>query len=185
MTGTDSYIPERRVARIHRYHWPAIQLNIWMIVMLAASFLIIGVFGSFIDIQQQLNLYVPWYFSYFITVSGLTVGYVILLLWLIALRRLLPSIVIIGAFVLFVLWLVGLIVISLELWNPKGGVSVNCDRLVWDNPRHGNNFTTLAWLQQRSICQQWQAVFAFALVGNIFLLWIIVMAGQVFYDDAA
>jgi hypothetical protein len=33
--------------------------------------------------------------------------------------------------------------------------------------------------------QQWQAVFAFALVGNIFLLWIIVMAGQVFYDDAA
>lgn len=93
------------------------------------------------------------YFSYFITVSGLTVGYVILLLWLIALRRLLPSIVIIGAFVLFVLWLVGLIVISLELWNPKGGVSVNCDRLVWDNPRHGNNFTTLAWLQQRSICE--------------------------------
>ncbi|GAP90867.1 putative arginase-like protein [Rosellinia necatrix] len=183
MTGTESYVYERRVARVHRYHWPAIQLNVWMIVMLAASFLIIGVFGSFIDIQKQLDLNVPWYFAYYITVSGLTVGYIVLLLWLIAQRRLLPAIVIIGAFVLFVLWLVGLIVISIELWGPTGSVSANCGKLVWNDARHGNNPTTLAWLQQRSICQQWQSVFAFALIGNVFLLWIIVMAGQVFYDD--
>lgn len=32
--------------------------------------------------------------------------------------------------------------------------------------------------------QSWQAVFAFALIGCIFLLWIIIMAIQVFYDDA-
>ncbi|KAI1148191.1 arginase-like protein [Nemania diffusa] len=179
---TDLYVYERRTP-VHRYHWPAIQLNVWMIVMLAASFLIIGVFGSFIGIQQQLNLYVPWYFSYFITVSGLTVVYIIILLWLIAQRRLLPSIVIIGAFVLFVLWLVGLVVISIELWGPAGSVSVNCDNLVWNDVRHGNNPTTLAWLEQRSICQQWQSVFAFALIGDIFLLWIIIMAVQVFYDD--
>jgi len=31
--------------------------------------------------------------------------------------------------------------------------------------------------------QSWQAVFAFALVGAIFLLWIMVMAYQVFADD--
>ncbi|KAI0401925.1 hypothetical protein F4802DRAFT_394989 [Xylaria palmicola] len=183
-TVTGSFVYPRRVARVHRYHWPAIQLNVWMIVMLAASFLIIGVFGSFITIQQQLNLHIPWYFAYYITASGLTVGYIVLLLWLIAQRRLLPSIVIIGAFVLFVLWLVGLIVVSIELWGPTGSVSVNCNNLVWNNPRHGNNEATLAWLQQRSICQQWQSVFAFALVGTIFLLWIIVMAVQVFYDDA-
>ncbi|KAI0194279.1 arginase-like protein [Xylaria flabelliformis] len=182
--GSDSYVYERRIARVHRYHWPAIQLNIWMIVMLAASFLIIGVFGSFIGIQQQLDLYVPWYFSYYITVSGLTVLFIVMLLWLIAQRRLLPSIVIIGAFVLFVLWLVGLIVISIELWGPAGSVSVNCDNLVWNNPQHGNNQATLAWLEQRSICQQWQSVFAFGLIGSIFLLWIIIMAVQVFYDDA-
>ena len=60
MTGTRSYVYERRIPRVHRYHWPAIQLNVWMLVMLAASFLIIGVFGSFIGIQQQLDLYVPW-----------------------------------------------------------------------------------------------------------------------------
>ncbi|KAF2968657.1 hypothetical protein GQX73_g4920 [Xylaria multiplex] len=182
VTG-DSYPYERRIVRIHRYHWPAIQLNVWMLIMLAASFLIIGVFGSFIGIQQQLNLNVPWYFAYYITVSGLTVGFIILLLWLIAQRRLLPAIVIIGAFVLFVLWLVGLIVISIELWGPAGSVSVNCNNLVWNNVRHGNNEATLAWLQQRSICQQWQSVFAFGVIGTIFLLWIIVMAVQVFYDD--
>ncbi|TGJ81261.1 hypothetical protein E0Z10_g7502 [Xylaria hypoxylon] len=180
----DPYAPERRIVRVHRYHWPAIQLNVWMIIMLAASFLIIGVFGSFIGIQQQLNLFVPWYFAYYITVAGLTVAFIILLLWLISQRRLLPSIVIIGAFVLFVLWLVGLIVISIELWGPSGSVSINCDNLVWNNVRHGNNEATLAWLQQRSICQQWQSVFAFGVIGNIFLLWIIVMAVQVFYDDA-
>ncbi|RWA03137.1 hypothetical protein EKO27_g11969 [Xylaria grammica] len=184
MTG-GSYPYERRITRIHRYHWPAIQLNVWMIIMLAASFLIIGVFGSFIGIQQQLDLNVPWYFAYYITVSGLTVAFIILLLWLIAQRRLLPSIVIIGAFVLFVLWLVGLIVISIELWGPAGSVSVNCNNLVWNAERHGNNMATLAWLEQRSICQQWQSVFAFGVIGNIFLLWIIVMAVQVFYDDAS
>lgn len=31
--------------------------------------------------------------------------------------------------------------------------------------------------------QQWQSVFAFALIGNVFLIWIIIMAIQVFYDD--
>ncbi|KAI2622047.1 arginase-like protein [Xylaria nigripes] len=165
------------------YHWPAIQLNVWMLVMLAASFLIIAVFASFIDIQKQLDLSIPWYFTYYITVSGLTVSFIILLLWLIAQRRLLPSIVIIGAFILFVLWLVGLIVISIELWGPAGGVNVNCDLLVWNSERHGDNLVTLAWLEQRSICQQWQAVFAFGLIGDVFLLWIIVMAGRVFYGD--
>ncbi|KAI1757556.1 arginase-like protein [Xylaria castorea] len=184
MGGSDEVVYERRIAPVRRYHWPAIQLNIWMIVMLAASFLIIGVFGSFIGIQQQLDLYVPWYFAYYITVSGLTVLFIVMLLWLIAQRRLLPSIVIIGAFVLFVLWLVGLIVISIELWGPAGSVSANCDNLVWNNPQHGNNQATLAWLEQRSICQQWQSVFAFGLIGSVFLLWIIIMAIQVFYDDA-
>lgn len=58
-TGT-SYVYERRVARIHRYHWPAIQLNVWMLVMLAASLCIIGVFATFIQVQQQLLLDIPW-----------------------------------------------------------------------------------------------------------------------------
>ncbi|KAI0891036.1 hypothetical protein F4806DRAFT_340972 [Annulohypoxylon nitens] len=184
VTGSGSHIYTRRVARVHRYHWPAIQLNVWMLIMLAASCCIIGVFGTFIGVQNQLELYIPWYFPYFITVAALMIVYIGALLWLIAQRRLLPSIVILGSFMFFVLWLVGLIVISIELWGPVGSVSSNCNLLVWSQSPTGNNQATLAWLEQRSICQSWQAVFAFALIGCIFLLWIIIMAVQVFYDDA-
>ncbi|KAI1097564.1 arginase-like protein [Jackrogersella minutella] len=184
VTGSGSLVFERRIARIHRYHWPAIQLNVWMLIMLAASCCIIGIFATFIGVQQQLDLYIPWYFPYFITVAALMIVYIGTLLWLIAQRRLLPSIVIIGSFMFFVLWMVGLIVVSIELWGPVGSVSSNCNLLVWSTSPVGNNQGTLAWLEQRSICQSWQAVFAFALIGCIFLLWIIVMAIQVFYDDA-
>ncbi|KAK8127117.1 uncharacterized protein PG998_002876 [Apiospora kogelbergensis] len=184
-TASGSLVYERRVARIHRYHWPAVQLNVWMIVMLVASCLIIGVFATFIGIQQTLNLFVPWYFPYFIAVSGLTILFVGGLLWLISQRRLLPAIVIVGAFVFFVLWMVGLIVVGIELWGPAGSVSSNCNLLVFDRtPAPANSMANLAWLQQKSICQSWQAVFAFALVGVVFLLWIMVMAIQVFYEDS-
>ncbi|KAK7754303.1 hypothetical protein SLS62_003596 [Diatrype stigma] len=154
-TGASSYIyhEPRRVARIHRYHWPAIQLNVWMLVMLAASCCLIGVFATLMQVQQQLNLYIPWYFPYWITVSSLTIVFIVLLLWLISQRRLLPSIVILGAFLFFVLWLVGLIVVSIEMWSPSGSVSNNCDALVFSNPPTGSTTETLAWLEQKSICK--------------------------------
>ncbi|KAK3934965.1 hypothetical protein QBC46DRAFT_272729 [Diplogelasinospora grovesii] len=186
--ASGSVVYERRVVeRIHKYHWPAVQLNIWMLIMLIAACLIIGVFATFIQIQQQLLLPVPWYFPYYITVGALTVTFIVVLLWLIYQRRLLPSIVMIGGFILFVLWLVGLIVISVELWGPTGSVSSNCNLFVFGaNPQPtGQSLNTLAWLEQRTICQSWQAVFAFGLVGAIFLLWIMVMAYQVFADDSA
>ena len=50
----------RLVERVHKYHWPAIQLNIWMLIMLVASCLIIGVFSTFIQIQQTLLVPIPW-----------------------------------------------------------------------------------------------------------------------------
>ncbi|KAK3901868.1 hypothetical protein C8A05DRAFT_44586 [Staphylotrichum tortipilum] len=183
----DSLTYERRVVeRVHKYHWPAVQLNLWMLVMLIASCLIIGVFASFIQIQQILLLPIPWYFPYYITVASLTVSFILLLLWLIFQRRLLPSIVMIGGFVLFVLWLVGLVVISIQLWGPSASVSSNCDLYVFgaDPQPRGQSIQTLAWLAQRAICQSWQAVFAFGLLGGIFLLWIMVMAYQVFADDS-
>lgn len=127
-------------------------------------------------------------FPYFITTSSLTVLFIALLLYLIAQRRLLPSIVIIGAFIFFVLWLTGLVVVSMELWggvNGSGSVAGNCDALVFNTAPLGVSQATLAWLEQKSICQSWQAVFAFALVGCVFLVWILVIAVQVFYDDDA
>lgn len=179
----DSAVYERRVERVHKYHWPAIQLNIWMLFMLVASSAILGIFASFIQIQEQLRLGVPWYFPYYITVCALVMAFILLLLWLIFQRRLLPSIVMIGGFILFVLWLVGLIVVSVELWGPSGSVSVNCDAAVFDRNPTGQTLQTLAWLEQRSICQSWQAVFSLGLVGAIFLLWIMVIAYQVFADN--
>lgn len=123
------------------------------------------------------------YFPYYITVCALVMAFILLLLWLIFQRRLLPSIVMIGGFILFVLWLVGLIVVSVELWGPSGSVSVNCDAAVFNQNPTGQTLQTLAWLEQRSICQSWQAVFSLGLVGALFLLWIMVIAYQVFADD--
>lgn len=59
-TGTGSLVYERRIARVHKYHWPAVQLNVWMLIMLIASSAIIGIFASFMSVQQQLGLFVPW-----------------------------------------------------------------------------------------------------------------------------
>lgn len=56
-----SLVYERRIVeRVHKYHWPAVQLNLWMLIMLIASCLIIGVFATFIQIQQTLLLPIPW-----------------------------------------------------------------------------------------------------------------------------
>ena len=85
--------------------------------------------------------------------ASLMIVFIGMLLWLISQRRLLPSIVILGAFMFFVLWLVGLIVVSLELWGSAGSVSNSCDLLVFNAAPTGNNIQTLAWLEQRSICE--------------------------------
>ncbi|KAI1843427.1 hypothetical protein JX265_013309 [Neoarthrinium moseri] len=183
-TGTGSLIYERRVARIHKYHWPAVQLNVWMLIMLIASCTIIGIFATFVGQQQTLGLYIPWYFPYIITVAGLTIVFIGILLWLISQRRLLPSIVILGAFMFFVLWMVGLIVVSIELWGPTGSVNSNCNMLVFSkDPNSLDTTGRLSWLEQKSICQSWQAAWSFALIGVLFLLWIVIMAIQVFYDS--
>ncbi|KAF3763402.1 hypothetical protein M406DRAFT_340984 [Cryphonectria parasitica EP155] len=181
-TSESDVVYERRVERLHKYHWPAIQLNVWMLFMLVASSAILGIFASFIQTQQQLRLGVPWYFPYYITVSAIVIIFIWLMLWLIFQRRLLPSIVMIGGFMLFVLWLVGLIVVSVELWGPNG-VSSSCNTQVFNTNPTGQSLQTLAWLEQKSICQGWQAVFALGLVGSIFLLWIMIMAYQVFAMD--
>ncbi|RDW84832.1 hypothetical protein BP6252_02422 [Coleophoma cylindrospora] len=164
-----------------KYHWPAIQLNFWILIMLVASATILGIFASFISVQTQLHLGIPWYFPYWVTVGSIGIVFVLIMLYLIAQRQLLPGIVILGSFILFVLFLVGLIVTSIELWGPVGNVNSNCNLLQSST---GPNEATLAWLEQHSICQSWQAAWAFQLVGTIFLFWMMIMAYQVYRDDA-
>ena len=44
-----------------KYHWPEAQLNFWIIIMLAAAAIEVGVFANFMTIQNQMGLGIPWY----------------------------------------------------------------------------------------------------------------------------
>lgn len=59
----------------------------------------------------------------------------------------------IGAFILFVLWLTGLIIIAIELFGPTGSVSSVCDMEVFSRNPSGQTEEVLAWLQQKNICR--------------------------------
>lgn len=76
-----------------------------------------------------------------------------MMLYLISQRQLLPGIVVMGSFILFVLWMVGLIIISIELWGPSGSVNGNCNLYVTGASSSGPNINTLAYLEQHSICE--------------------------------
>lgn len=45
---------------VRTYNWPPLQLNFWIFVILLASSSIIGVFATFIQVQNQLELGIPW-----------------------------------------------------------------------------------------------------------------------------
>jgi hypothetical protein len=49
-----------RVQRRRRYRWPELQLNIWIIIVLAGSAICLGIFAWFMAVQSQLRLGTPW-----------------------------------------------------------------------------------------------------------------------------
>lgn len=167
-----------------KYHWPALQLNFWLLIMIIGSSTILGIFSYFITVQQQLTQGIPWYFPYWISTGALSIIFIFIMLYLISQRQLLPGIVVMGSFILFVLWMVGMIVISIELWGPSGSVNSNCNLFVNGAESHGPSTLTLAFLEQKSICQSWTAAWAFELVGCVFLLWMMIMAYQVYAEDS-
>jgi hypothetical protein len=62
MASTESTMTEVVVHRVRtKYHWPALQLNFWLLIMLVGSSTILGVYASFIVVQQQLEVGIPWY----------------------------------------------------------------------------------------------------------------------------
>jgi hypothetical protein len=88
------------------------------------------------------------YFPYWICSASMGLLFIFIMLWLISQRQLLPGIVIMGSFILFILWMVGLVVFSIELWGPNG-VNGTCQLLP--PPTGGGD--TLAWLEQHGICE--------------------------------
>ncbi|SLM36570.1 hypothetical protein LPUS_06152 [Lasallia pustulata] len=171
------------VERRRKYHWPEAQLNFWLIIMLAAAATTLGIFAFFITVQQQLRIGIPWLFPYQVAASSLAILFLILILILISQRMLLPGIIILGSFILFVLWLTGLIETSIQLFGPTGSVNGNCQLYVTGQPFTGESINTLAWLEQNNICSCWKAAFAFELIGTVFLLWMGIMAWQVNRDE--
>jgi len=144
--------------------------------MLVTGGLELGVFASFMQIQAQMKLGVPWLFPFGITVGALTIVAIIVAEILVAQHRLAPQWVMMAAFVLFVLYLTGLIETAIQLFGPAGNVNGNCGSLV---AYTGVSLDTLAYLEQHSICQSWDAAFAFWIVGAVFLVWVFIMASQV------
>ena len=114
-----------------------------------------------------------------ITVGALTVVFIIIMLILINQRRLLPGVVLIGSFILLVLYITGLIETAIQLFGPRGNINGNCNTYVTKNPQNDLSINTLAWLEQNSICQSWDAVFSFWIVGAVFLVWMLVLGSQV------
>jgi hypothetical protein len=64
---TSSSLVYERVERVHRWHWPGEQINVWILVMTIASAAILGIFADFIAVQQQLGLGIPWYVFCFLS----------------------------------------------------------------------------------------------------------------------
>jgi hypothetical protein len=116
---------------------------------------------------------------YGITVGSLTVIFVWIMLVLIYQRRLLPGVVIIGSFILLVLYITGIIETAIQLFRNTNGISGNCSTLDRNTPDRGLTVNMLAWLELDSICSSWYAAFAFWIVGAVFFLWMIVLGSQV------
>jgi hypothetical protein len=46
--------------RVSEFRWPAMQLYFWLVTVLATAAVLIGVFASFIQVQNQMGLGQPW-----------------------------------------------------------------------------------------------------------------------------
>ena len=122
-------------------------------------------------------------FPFGIATGCLTILFFAIILSLVGQRQLLPGIVILGCFILFVLYLTGLIETSIQLYGPTGSVNSYCNVYRSSSGfQQGQGEATLAYLQTREICNDWKAAFSFWIVGTVFLLWMMVMAWQVQKD---
>ena len=106
--------------------------------------------------DKSMNVYlltVFRLFPYMVVVSALGVFFIFLVLGLIARHFLLPGILILGSFILFVLWLTGLIETSVQLYGASGNVNDNCQIYVIENVSKGNDINTMAWIMQSTLCE--------------------------------
>ena len=118
-----------------------------------------------------------------VVTSGLTLLFLGLILILAGRRLLIPGVILISSFVLFVLWLTSLIETAVQLYGPDGNVNANCQAYVTNNQSRGVNVNTLAWLALNTICNLWKAAFAFEVVATVLFAWMMVLSWQVQNDN--
>ena len=87
---------------------------------------------------------------FWVATGALGVLFVFIIIYLVSTRQLIPGIVILGSFILFVLFLTGLIKISIELFGPQGSVNTNC--ALYTAPPKEPSIPTLAYLENSNIC---------------------------------
>lgn len=93
---------------------------------------------------------------------------------------LLPLPILLVSFILFVLWLTGLIKSSIELWGPMGSVNDNCVRYVYQAGFWGGRtLDTLARIQQEGMCNLWKTAFAVEMIACFCLVWLGMVSWQV------
>jgi hypothetical protein len=161
-----------------KYYWPELQLNLWTIMMLTTAGTILGINAQFMGIQERMGLGTPWIMPYGVTVGALALIFLLIEIVYIAQRKLLPTVMMLLSFILFVLFIAGIIGTAIQLFTGPN-INNQCNTFVFNDDVSGPSVNTLAFLQQRNICQCWQAVFAFWIIGSVFLVWMMVMAGQV------
>lgn len=84
-----------------------------------------------------------------VTTSSLSLLFLVVILGLISQQQLLPGIVVLGSFILFVLFLTGLVETSIQLYGPSGGVNTYCG----SHPRGFDSDATRVWLANVSLCE--------------------------------
>ena len=122
------------------------------------------------------------YFYFLIVTSILTIFYVITIFILYAAHLLLPILVMIASFILFVLWITGLIKQSIELWGPQGSINDYCVRFVYNDSiwaTEGRNRDTFARIQQETVCNIWKTTFSLELIATFLFMYMIFMSWQV------
>jgi hypothetical protein len=122
-------------------------------------------------------------FTFAIITAGLTIIFLLVILVLAARRMLIPGVILLGSFILFVLWLTTLIETAIQLFGPAGNVNNNCNQFVTGQQYKGVTVETLAWLTQNNICACWKASFAWSIVLAVLFFWMMVLAWQVQRDD--
>lgn len=89
---------------------------------------------------------------YGVTVGALAIFFLIIEIVFIAQRRLLPGTMMLLSFILLVLFIAGIIGTAIQLF---AGPNINnlCNTYVFNNAADGASLNTLAYLQQRNICE--------------------------------